>query len=132
MKNPKKVVTKSSPKSCPLFSRKSPIDFFFVVDYWKIIFAPTSGDRGYVSFREGNKMKAFILDGYLPPKFNIAPGKMMGKEDYIQLFRGYMGVSKNSGTPKWVVIMENPMKLDDLGVPLFLETPFYVKLLEGM
>ena len=27
--------------------------------------------------------------------------------------------------------MENPMKLDDLEVPLFLETPFYVKLLEG-
>ena len=73
-----------------------------------MIFAPTSGDRGYVSFREGNKMKAFILDGYLPPKFNIAPGKMMGKEDYIQLFRGYMGVSKNSGTPKWVVYNGKP------------------------
>ena len=26
--------------------------------------------------------------------------------------------------PKWMVkIMENPMKMDDLGVPLFLETP---------
>ena len=35
-----------------------------------------------------------------------------------------MGVSKNSGTPKWMVkIMENPIKMDDLGVPLFLETP---------
>ena len=32
---------------------------------------------------------------------------------------------KNSGkTPKWMVkIMENPIKMDDLGVPLFLETP---------
>ena len=29
----------------------------------------------------------------------------------------YMGVSKNRGTPKWMVkIMENPIKMDDLGV----------------
>ena len=35
-----------------------------------------------------------------------------------------MGVSKNNGTPKWMVkIMENLIKMDDLGVPLFLETP---------
>ena len=32
--------------------------------------------------------------------------------------------TKNSGTPKWMVyFMENPIKMDDLGVPLFLETP---------
>ena len=32
-----------------------------------------------------------------------------------------MGVYKNRGTPKWMVkIMENPIKMDDLGVPLFL------------
>ena len=37
-----------------------------------------------------------------------------------------MSVSKNSGTPKWMVkIMENPIKMDDLGVPLFLEIPRY-------
>ena len=37
-----------------------------------------------------------------------------------------MGVSKNSGTPKWMVkIMENPIKMDDLGVPLFSETSTY-------
>ena len=36
----------------------------------------------------------------------------------------YMGVSKNSGTPKWMVyFMENPINMDELGVPLFLETP---------
>ena len=38
-----------------------------------------------------------------------------------------MGGSKNTGTPKWMVkIMENPIKIDDLGVPLFLETPISV------
>ena len=44
-----------------------------------------------------------------------------------------MDVSKNMGTPKWMVkIMENPIRMDDLGVPLFLETPIwyllYIKL----
>ena len=33
-----------------------------------------------------------------------------------------LGVSKNSGTPKWMVFMENPIKMDDLGIPLFSET----------
>ena len=33
-----------------------------------------------------------------------------------------MGVSKNRGTPKWMVYNGNPMKMDDLGVPLFSET----------
>ena len=40
---------------------------------------------------------------------------------------------QNGGTPKWMVkMMENPIKMDDLGVPLFSETPksqdqFYFK-----
>ena len=39
----------------------------------------------------------------------------------------HMGVSEHRGkTPKWMVkIMENPIKMDDLGVPLFLETSIY-------
>ena len=38
----------------------------------------------------------------------------------------HMGVSKNRvfNLPKWMVyFMENPIKMDELGVPLFLETP---------
>ena len=35
---------------------------------------------------------------------------------------------RNRGTPKWMVkIMENPIEMDDLGVPLFLETPTSTK-----
>ena len=35
-----------------------------------------------------------------------------------------MGVSENSGTPIWMVKkMENHIKMDDLGVPSFMETP---------
>ena len=33
-----------------------------------------------------------------------------------------MRVSKNRGTPKWMVYKENPIIMDDLGVPLFSET----------
>ena len=36
----------------------------------------------------------------------------------------YMGVTKNRGTPKWMVYNGKPYFLmDDLGVPLLLETP---------
>ena len=41
-----------------------------------------------------------------------------------------MGVSKNSGTPKWMVkIRENPIKMDDLGgkrTPIFGNTHIYI------
>ena len=39
-----------------------------------------------------------------------------------------MGVSKHKGTPKWMVkIMENPIKMDDLGgfPPIVGSTPIY-------
>ena len=38
-------------------------------------------------------------------------------------FTPYMAVSKNRGTPKWMVYMKSLIEMDDLGVPLFLETP---------
>ena len=39
-----------------------------------------------------------------------------------------MGVSKRRGTPKWMVkIMENPIQMDDLGIPLFSETSIIQK-----
>ena len=40
-----------------------------------------------------------------------------------------MDVSKNRGTPKWMMkIMENPIKMDDLGgktTPIFGSTPIF-------
>ena len=41
-----------------------------------------------------------------------------------------MGVEPKIGgkPPKWMVkIMESPIKMDDLGIPLFLETPIYIQ-----
>ena len=36
----------------------------------------------------------------------------------------HLGCFLNGGTPKWMVYMENPIKIDVLGVPPFLlETP---------
>ena len=54
----------------------------------------------------GGKWKIFELP---------APVSIISYQDF--------GVSKNRGTPKWMAkIMENPIKMDDLGVPLFSET----------
>ena len=53
-------------------------------------------------------------------------GIVEGVESQILIYETDLGVSKNSGTPKWMgFIMENPINMDDLGVPLFLETPIW-------
>ena len=44
----------------------------------------------------------------------------------IHLLKMWM-FPKNRGIPKWMVkIMETPIKMDDLGIPLFLETPMWL------
>ena len=65
------------------------------------------------SFGSMNIEKSLPIFGFLSKKSDVHHWK----EGYT-----YMGVSKNRGTPKWMVYNGNPIKMDDLGVPLFLET----------
>jgi len=65
----------------------------------------------------GISIYIFIVDASPPVLNNMAMGK-------IPIF--YMGVSKNRDTPKWTVSHGKPSFLDDLGVPLFLETPIFI------
>ena len=37
----------------------------------------------------------------------------------------HSGGSLNGSTPKWMLYTENPMKMVDLGIPLFYETSIY-------
>ncbi len=51
--------------------------------------------------------------------------KSISTNIFCRKFLKYVDVSKNRGTPKWMVkMMETPIKLDDLGVPLFFEMIF--------
>ena len=50
-------------------------------------------------------------------------GILIARHSNLAYLNHHLGVSKNCGTPKWMVkIMENPIKMDHLGVPPFKET----------
>ena len=55
----------------------------------------------------------------------VKVGRWEGSFGESQTIVNDMGVSKNKGTPKWVVYHGKFIKMDDLGVPLFLETSIF-------
>ena len=59
----------------------------------------------------------------LPGPWKVGGPNVSSFESDVRKSINIMGVSKNRGTPKWMVYKENPIKMDDLGVPPFLETP---------
>ena len=51
---------------------------------------------------------------------HVSNGEVVKKHPQKRLVRYKWGVSLNGGfPPKWMGLMENPIKMDDLGVPLF-------------
>jgi len=63
--------------------------------------------------------------GFCGPAMNrLGKGKPVGWGKKMLPRDGWK--SKNRGTPKWMeFLVENPIKMDDLGVPPFSETPIY-------
>ena len=65
------------------------------------------------------------IDRHRHPELNgHPPRKVKTMMSSLSITHTHMGVYINGGTRKWMVdFMENPSKMDDLGVPLFQETP---------
>ena len=60
----------------------------------------------------------------MSPKCVLQRDCLLFNQLMVNIERIEMDVSKNRVTPKWMVkIIENPTRMDDSGVPLFLETP---------
>ena len=103
--------------------------FVFILHHWK----NTTHSWSYTVVARDSCMLAEMTS----QTFAEAPLRWLiwghGVIPWVVLPISYVGVSKNRDTPKWMVkIMENPIKMDDLGVRLFLETPIYVLLCWGI
>ena len=78
-----------------------------------------------------------LSDGYAAASEGNGPAVIHGAGDMVQEIQGQRfsfihyvfklyGVSINWGIQIGWIIMKNPIKMDDLGVPLFHETTLYI------
>ena len=92
-------------------------------DDMSTIFSPNASMSCHVSLSKRHRHLQHLRKENSP--WGFLEGVFLGRRVFTQRvwrFSMYMGVSKNRGTPKWMVYKETPIKMDDLGVPLFSET----------
>ena len=78
------------------------------------------------SVKQKSKWTTLFQSCFFPNRAHGPPNATTTKCFFVSLrvMLSYVGVSKNNGTPKWMVYNGKPYEqMDDLGVPLFLETP---------
>ena len=80
-------------------------------------------------------VKFCSISMYTPPKLtwnlkrmvsqvrNLQTSRVHFQVNHVSFSGEYLGVSKNRGIPKWMVYNGKLIKMDDLGVPLFSDTP---------
>ena len=117
----------------PCFGNPEVRQRFFFFKIYEVISLKTGGILG--KEKDDKRSNFFVQLSETPPDLSLRSKRWPRGVKWGERMVLYMGVPKNRGkTPNWMVkIMENcknPIKMDDLGVPLFSETPtsFLLKL----
>ena len=110
-----KLMFSSPDNRLPLPWYLQKLDWLVYIPAYSISF-----DRDYFS-----TLMEHSLQLHADMKQNLRPVEIFNffSQEGCDIFqRGYMGLSKDRGTPKWMLHNKHPIKMDDLGVSLFLET----------